>query len=181
MSLPYIMPNLVSKSSPTVSKSRQSGYTALLRWCKMAATPEGFLFFQALLLLLYKIVNLAENIRDARRTGLPCTVVPVLETEVLGKFLTTVLRKNFRNRFVKNEGWPRWCRFTMLDWAWEEKRRAHDEFGEAFLVVSRKESSVIAQADMSWDVMHRRNEFIKPRDKYSEGSPDSVSTITATD
>lgn len=148
----------------------------------MGATPEFSFLVLGLSLLLYKIVNLAKNIRHAKRTGLPYTVVPVLETEVLGKLLTPVLRKVFRNRFVKNEGWPRWCRFTMLDWAWEEKRRAHNEFGEVFLVVSPE--GIIcysADADMSWDVMHRRNEFIKPRDKYSEESPDSVSTMTDTD
>ncbi|KAL8699009.1 MAG: hypothetical protein Q9201_006255, partial [Fulgogasparrea decipioides] len=60
----------------------------------------------------------------------------------------------------------------MTDWAWEEKRRVHEEYGEVFLVVSPE--GIIcysADADMSWDVMHRRNEFIKPRDKYKMLEP----------
>ena len=139
----------------------------------MAVTP-GFSFAAlSLSLVLYKLVNLARNIRDAKRTGLPYTIVPVLETEVLGKLITPILRKVFRDRLFRNEGWPRWCRFAMLDWAWEEKRRVHDEYGEVFLVVSPE--GIIcysADADMSWDVMHRRNEFIKPRDKYGKEHSD---------
>lgn len=145
----------------------------------MAVTPWFAFGVLILSLVLYKLGNLARNIRDAKRTGLPYTVVPVLETEVLGKLLTPLLRKVFRDRFFRNEGWPRWCRFTMLDWAWEEKRRAHDQFGEVFLVVSPE--GIIcysADADMGWDVMQRRNEFIKPRDKYSEEHADWNTTVT---
>ena len=69
----------------------------------------------------------------------------------------------------------------MLDWAWEEKRRAHNEFGEVFLVVSPE--GIICYSvdvDMSWDVMHRRNEFTKPGDNYSEQNLDWVAKVTDT-
>lgn len=134
----------------------------------MAVTFEFSIAVLSLLYTLYKLVNFAKYIREAKRTGLPYVIVPALETQVVGKLLTPILRKVYHDRLSRNEGWPRWCRFTMLDWAWEEKRRVHEEYGEVFLVVSPE--GIIcysADADMSWDVMHRRNEFTKPRDKYS--------------
>lgn len=118
--------------------------------------------------LVYKIVKLIRHVKSARRIGLPYTVVPVLETEAIGKLITPLVRPLYTQRLLRSKGWPRWIRFTILDWAWEEKRKAHEELGEVFLVVSP--GGIIcysADADMSWDVMNRRNEFIKPREKYS--------------
>ena len=57
----------------------------------------------------------------------------------------------------------------IKDWAWEDRRRAHDEYGHVFLVVSPE--GVIcysADATLNWDVLKRKNEFLKPRDKYSK-------------
>lgn len=54
-----------------------------------------------------------------------------------------------------------------MDWAWEDKRRAHEEYGDVFLVVSPK--GIIcytADAHMCWDVMQRRHEFTKPKERY---------------
>lgn len=121
-----------------------------------------------LLFTLYKLVKLAYYVGQARKTGLPYTIVPLLETEFLGKLLTPLIRPLFTKRLSRGEGWPRWLRFSLLDWGWEEKRRAHEEFGDVFIVVSPEGLiCYCADADMSWDVMNRRNEFLKPRDKYS--------------
>ena len=142
-----------------------------------AITAEKMLSFNfgptaALLLLIflsYKVINLYRWIQAAKTTGLPYTVVPLLETEALAKFLTPILRKVYHNYLLEGKGWPHWCRFMIRDWAWEDKRRAHDEYGEVFLVVS-PEGIICYSSDaiMSWDVMNRRNEFTKPRDKYSK-------------
>ncbi|KAL8826322.1 MAG: hypothetical protein Q9191_003873 [Dirinaria sp. TL-2023a] len=138
----------------------------------MAVTVGFSIGALSLLLVLYKAINLFNYVKQAKQTELPYTIVPVLETEILGKVFTPLLRIAYHNRLARGEGWPRWCRFTMLDWAWEEKRRVHEEYGEVFLVVSPE--GIIcysADADMSWDVMHRRNEFTKPRDKYKVLEP----------
>lgn len=122
-----------------------------------------------LMFIIYKLVKLAYYVGQARKTGLPYTIVPLLETEFLGKLLTPLIRPLFTQRLSRGEGWPRWIRFSILDWAWEEKRRVHEELGDVFIVVSPE--GIIcysADADMSWDVMNRRNEFLKPRDKYSK-------------
>ncbi|CAI6332017.1 unnamed protein product [Periconia digitata] len=142
--------------------------------------PRGsFVGTCLLLFILYKLVKLAYYVGQARKTGLPYTIVPVLETEFIGKLLTPLIRPLFKQRLSRGEGWPRWIRFSILDWAWEEKYRIHEEFGEVFIVVSPEGLICYsADADMSWDVMNRRNEFLKPRDKYKVLEPYGPNVVT---
>jgi hypothetical protein len=131
--------------------------------------PFGSIAASTLLLLTsYKLVKLAYYVHQARKTGLPFTIVPILETEFLAKLLTPLIRPWFTQRLLKGQGWPQWIRLSILDWAWEEKRRVHEKFGDVFIAVSPEGLiCYCADADMCWDVMNRRNEFLKPRDKYS--------------
>ena len=120
------------------------------------------------LIILYKIVNLVRWYHAAKKTGLPVVLTPVLETEIWGYIFTPILRYWYNDYLLQNRGWPNWCRFMIKDWAWEDKRRAHEEYGDVFLVVSPE--GIIcysANAAFNHDVMHRRSEFTKPRDKYS--------------
>ena len=119
-------------------------------------------------LLVYKSFGLLRYLYQAKRTGLPYTVTATLETETIGYILTPILRWLYRDHLLLGQGWPRWCRFMIKDWSFEDKRRAHDEFGEVFLAVS-PEGIICYSCDaaMGWDVLNRRNEFTKPRDKYS--------------
>jgi hypothetical protein len=117
----------------------------------------------------YNVVNLIRQVQAAKRTGLPYYIVPMLETEILAQLLTPLLRQLYTEQLNEGHGWPRWCRFMIKDWSWEDRRRAHDEHGEVFLVVSPQ--GIIcysADAAMGWDVMNRRHDFTKPRDKYSK-------------
>jgi hypothetical protein len=121
---------------------------------------------------LYKVIRLARNVRLARKTTLPYIITPLLETEVLALLVNPLLRYVYRGYLDRGKGWPRWCRFFIKDWAWEDKRQAHDDLGDVFLCVS-PEGIICYSADatMGWDVMNRRNTFTKPRDKYSTISP----------
>ncbi|KEQ75116.1 putative TPA: cytochrome P450 oxidoreductase [Aureobasidium namibiae CBS 147.97] len=117
--------------------------------------------------LVYKATLWIRNIRLAQATGLPWTWTPILETEFLGFCLTPLLRALYHRYLDKGEGWPRWCRLVIKDWQWEDKRRAHDEYGDVFLCVAPH--GIIcycADAAMAWDVMNRRYDFTKPMDKY---------------
>ncbi|KAH7034013.1 hypothetical protein B0J12DRAFT_744644 [Macrophomina phaseolina] len=134
----------------------------------------------SLLVLLYKVANLACYVRAAKTTGLPYVITPVLETEILGFMATPILRWWYNNHLDKGEGWPRWCRFMIKDWSWEDKRRAHDEFGDVFLCVSPEGiMCYTADAAMGWDVMNRRNDFTKPPDKYKLLEPYGPNVATA--
>jgi hypothetical protein len=118
---------------------------------------------------IYKLINLYRHARSARQTGLPYVLTPTLETEVWSYILTPIFRKVYHVYLLQGKGWPRWCRFMIKDWAFEDKHRAHDEFGEVFLVVS-PEGIICYSADATtnYDVMMRKNEFVKPHDKYSK-------------
>ncbi|KAL8941986.1 MAG: hypothetical protein Q9216_001919 [Gyalolechia sp. 2 TL-2023] len=113
--------------------------------------PGIFLVPVIALLILYKVINLLRYIVQARRTGLPWLFTWTLETETIGY----------------GKGWPPWCRLMIKDWSFEDKRRAHDEYGQVFLAVS-PEGIICYACDvaMGWDVMNRRNEFTNPRDKH---------------
>ncbi len=123
-------------------------------------------------LAIYKLVSLYVYIQSARKTGLPYVVTLSLETEIWGYIVSPILRIIYHDYLLKGEGWPTWCRFMIKDWAWEDRRRAHDQYGDVFLVVS-PEGIICYSADatLNHDVMHRRNEFTKPRDKYSMDPP----------
>ena len=118
---------------------------------------------------IYKATNLLRYVRQAKATGLPYVITPFLETEVLGLLATPFLRWMYHDYLDCGNSWPRWCRFIIKDWQWEDKRHAHDEYGDVFLCVS-PEGIICYSADaaMGWDVMNRRIDFTKPRDKYSE-------------
>ena len=117
----------------------------------------------------YKVIKLVGYVRLARATGLKYVVTPFLETEVIAFLLTPILRYIYHEHLDRGAGWPRWCRFIIKDWSWEDKRLAFDEYGDVFLCVS-PEGIICYSSDatMAWDVMNRRNDFTKPPDKYSE-------------
>ncbi|KAJ8113162.1 hypothetical protein ONZ43_g5217 [Nemania bipapillata] len=132
------------------------------------------------LFILYNIFGLLRWIRSAKATGLPYVVVPCLETEVVSQLLTPIFRALYTDKLNDGHGWPKWCRFMIKDWSWEDKRRAHDEYGDVFLVVSPQ--GIIcycADAAMGWDVMNRRYDFTKPRDKYKILEPYGPNVATA--
>ncbi|PYI24537.1 putative cytochrome P450 oxidoreductase [Aspergillus violaceofuscus CBS 115571] len=128
----------------------------------------------------YKVICLARNIQLARKTALPYIITPLLETEALALLVNPLLRCLYRGYLDRGKGWPRWCRFFIKDWAWEDKRQAHDVLGDVFLCVSP--AGIIcysADATMGWDVMNRRNTFTKPRDKYRILEPYGKNVATA--
>ncbi|RHZ65529.1 uncharacterized protein CDV56_109182 [Aspergillus thermomutatus] len=131
-------------------------------------------------LFLYKTIRLFYYLRLARATTLPYAITPFLETEAVSLLMNPVLRYIYRSHLDRSEGWPRWCRFFIKDWSWEDKRRAHDEYGDVFLCVS-PEGIICYSADatLGWDVMNRRNDFTKPRDKYKILEPYGPNVATA--
>ncbi|CAG8952971.1 hypothetical protein HYFRA_00003161 [Hymenoscyphus fraxineus] len=131
------------------------------------STTTDAVLLLALTLLIFQFGKLWRNYTKAKKTGLPVVLTPLLETQVLAQVLTPVLRAIYHEHLDKGQGWPRWCRFMIKDWTWEDKRRAFEEYGDVFILVSTE--GIIcysADANMGWDVMNRRHDFTKPRDKY---------------
>ena len=122
-----------------------------------------------LVFVVYEFLGLYRNVRAAQATGLPYTISPFLEFEKFAYITTPLVRKLCNHRLIQGKGWPRWIRFTIKDWPYEDKFRAHEEFGEVF-VVAAPHGLICYSADgvMSMDVCTRRKEFTKPRDKYSK-------------
>ncbi|KAI0195877.1 putative cytochrome P450 oxidoreductase [Astrocystis sublimbata] len=146
----------------------------------MMFTPPMVLALLVPVSLLYNTYQLARHVRAARHTGLPYRIVPFLETEIVAQLLTPLLRWLYTAQLNDGHGWPQWCRFMIKDWSWEDKRRAHDQYGDVFLVVSpRGIICYSADATMGWDVMNRRYDFTKPRDKYKILEPYGPNVVTA--
>lgn len=135
----------------------------------LALSTGSIVLVLTLALFSYKIINFTRYVLAARRTGLPYAFTLFLETEIWGYLMTPILRKVYHEYLLQEKGWPTWCRFMIKDWAWEDRRRAHDQYGEIFLVVS-PEGIICYSSDAAFnhDVMNRRTEFTKPRDKYSK-------------
>ena len=114
--------------------------------------------------LAYKLFCLRRNVHLAKATGLPYTYSPHLEFETIAYITTPILRYVFARHLLKGNGWPKWARFMIKDWPYEDKFRAHQEFGEVFLVAAPN-GLICYSADstMAMDVCTRRKEFTKPR------------------
>ncbi|KAI0532406.1 cytochrome P450 [Xylaria digitata] len=123
--------------------------------------------------------NLLSNIRTARQTGLPYTISLIHELEGWAYLTDPVLRRVFRGRIMRGEGWPRWGRFMVKDWHYEDRRRAHDSFGPVFLVVSPAGMvCYVGEAETAAQVLTRRKAFIKPPEKMKMLEPFGPSVVS---
>ena len=119
--------------------------------------------------IFYNIFNLICNIRVARGTGLPHTLSFIHELEICAYFTDPILRWLFLRRIQRGQGWPLWARFMIKDWHYEDRRRAHDQFGDVFLVVSPAGIvCYVGEATTAAQILTRRTAFIKPPGKMSE-------------
>ncbi|KAL8708605.1 MAG: hypothetical protein Q9220_006541 [cf. Caloplaca sp. 1 TL-2023] len=130
--------------------------------------------------ILYRTGTFINNIRLAKATGLPFTYSPYLEFETIAYFGSPFLRWLYMDYLLQGHGYPPWARFMIKDWPWEDKRRAHDKWGDCFLVVAP--TGIICYAAdpaMSMDVTKRRMDFTKPPDKYAMIQPYGTNIVTA--
>jgi hypothetical protein len=130
-----------------------------------------YLFFAIALLtyqVLHKLFQLLAHVRAAQETGLPYTISLIHELEPWAYLTDPILRRACRARILRGQGWPRWARFMVKDWHYEDRRRARDEFGPVFLVVSPKGMvCYVGEGDVAAQVLTRRKAFVKPREKMS--------------
>ncbi|KAL9082687.1 MAG: hypothetical protein Q9165_008819 [Trypethelium subeluteriae] len=69
---------------------------------------------------------------------------------------------------MRGRGWPPWARFMVKDWHYEDRRRAHEQLGAIFLVVSPAGIvCYVGEAETAAQILTRRKAFIKPPTKMS--------------
>lgn len=131
--------------------------------------PLAWPVFVAALFLTWKLLHLQRNISRAKKTGLPYTLSLIHELEVSAFFTNAILRWYCHKHLIKGQGWPDWARFMVKDWHYEDKGRAHTQYGSVFLVVSA--GGIVcytADADVSFGMVTRRKAFVKLADKMSK-------------
>jgi hypothetical protein len=117
---------------------------------------------------VYTLFNFVNNIYVARKIGLPYTFSPIHELERWAYIADPILRWYYRDYLLQGRGWPRWARFMVRDWHYEDKGRAHREYGPSFLVVSPKGIvCYLADSNAALHVVTKRRAFVRPRDKMS--------------
>lgn len=122
----------------------------------------------SLSVLIYKLACLARNIRRAKSTKIPYTISPINEYEVWAYMTDPILRWAFKSYLMQDKGWPRWARFMVKDWMYEDKGRAHREFGDVFSVVSPGGIlCYVGNPKSALFVAMQRKSFIKPYEKMS--------------
>ncbi|KAK3343536.1 putative cytochrome P450 oxidoreductase [Lasiosphaeria hispida] len=118
------------------------------------------------------ILRLARNVRTARLSGLPYTLSPIHELQGLAYITDPLLRWCYRDYLLLGRGWPRWARFMVKDWHYEDRNRAHEECGPVFLVVSPGGLvCYVGHAETALHVVTRRKAFIKPPEKMKMLEP----------
>ncbi|KAI0198464.1 putative cytochrome P450 oxidoreductase [Astrocystis sublimbata] len=135
----------------------------------LSATTVGT---SILIIVAVLIIRLVRNTYKARRTGLPYTFTLLHELETWAYITDPVLRRFCRSHVLSGRGWPRWARFMIKDWHYEDKYRAHAEHGPVFLVVSPSGIvCYVADATAANNVLTRRKAFIKPPEKMKMLEP----------
>ena len=118
---------------------------------------------------LHKLLSFLNNVRLARQTGLPYILSPIHELEFWAYLTNGFFRWAYADYLMRDEGWPRWARFMVKDWMYEDKGRAHQELGDVFLVVAPGGIVLYAASVKSaMDITTQRKAFPKPAEKMSE-------------
>jgi cytochrome P450 len=128
-----------------------------------------------------RIIAFVSNRSLAKQSGLLYTYSLVTELESWAYLTDPLLRKLCHKHVLsQGKGWPKWARFMIKDWMYEDKYRAHEEFGDIFLVVSPGGIiCYVAEADAALDVCLRRRDFIKPREKMKMIEPFGPNVVSS--
>ncbi|KAI1205731.1 cytochrome P450 [Annulohypoxylon truncatum] len=116
--------------------------------------------------LIYTGVRFLRYRQAAQRSGLPYTWSLVHELQGPAFITDAILRWWYRDYLEQGKGWPRWARFMIKDWHYEDRRRATLEYGDCFLVVTPNGLiCYISEPNTASRLVTRRKAFIKPADK----------------
>lgn len=109
--------------------------------------------------VLYVLYCLAVNYNLARKTGLPLVILPIDSGNPLWMAVDTKILPYFKNLpFTKN-----FTRFNYRGWEIHDRFRAHQEIGDAFILVTPGKNWLqLCNAETLIDINARSREFTRP-------------------
>ncbi|KAI2780016.1 cytochrome P450 [Daldinia loculata] len=123
-------------------------------------------------LIVHSCIRFLNNLREAQRSRLPYTWSLVSEHDPFAWVTNALLRWWYKEYLHKGEGWPRWARFMIIDWQYEDRRRATLEFGDCFLLVTPSRLiCYVSDPDTVSQLFMRRKAVIKPPEKMKILAP----------
>lgn len=118
--------------------------------------------------VLYSSIALAKNFRRAQSMGVPLITVPVSPMNVLWIVIEPLV---FRILDSLPFSFGSFGRYGRRGWHFLDKAASHLEFGDAFALVTPRETFLhICDPDAINDIFARRQDFVRPVQLYSKSS-----------
>jgi cytochrome P450 len=110
--------------------------------------------------ILYVVYCLAVNYSKARKTGLPLVILPIDSGNPLWMSIDTRVLPFFRRLPF---GFKNFTRFNWRGWEIEDRYKAHQELGDAFIFVTPGKNWLqLCNAEAVADIFARKGEFTRP-------------------
>ena len=114
----------------------------------------------------WTIISIIRNYSIARKIGLPIIVSPVSPLNPLWILTSRAFPSILLLRYLPF-GFGKWARCTVLGWTFKDKHALHDELGSVFVIVTPGGNEVtVADAEITYNLLSRRKDFIKPAVMY---------------
>ena len=119
-------------------------------------------------LVIWTMGALYENIKVARRIGLPIIISPVSILSPVWiltyRFLPSILLLRYLPFRLGT-----WARCTYIGWQFDDKHALHDEIGSVFIIATPAGNEVVvADPQSAHSVLSKRKDFIKPAVMYDQ-------------
>lgn len=166
---PFLAPAPSIESSSSAQLSTGLSTTICMAWILIAAST-------VLVWITWTAVSLFANFRIARQVGLPVIISPVGALDPLWILANRCLPILSSLKWLPF-GWGTFARCTTAGWQFKEKYALHQQFGDAFMLVTPTTNElVLADPDAASEVLARRKDFTKPAVIYSTSDPPSLPT-----
>ena len=110
--------------------------------------------------VLYSLYCLASNYNQARKMGLSIVILPIDSGNPLWMSVDTHFIRWFK---YSPFGKGRFTRFNWRGWEIQDRYRAHQELGDAFVFVTPGKNWLqLCNAEALADVFQRRDDFVRP-------------------
>ena len=121
-----------------------------------------------LALIIWTTSSLIENLKSARRIGLPVIISPVSSLNPFWILTYRAIPSVLHLRYLPY-GLGTWARCMYMGWQFDDKHALHSEFGPVFTIITPAGNEVIvADPQTAHTVLAKRKDFIKPAVMYDQ-------------